>query len=246
MKRKAILIGNSNGLQGVPIDLKNYRSFLKSERGGAWLDSEILTIENPSLTFLNAHILNVKLNDRPDFVFLVFSGHGEYRKSGTVFGINRTETIEENKLWSIAKRQITIADCCRGVETEELRKSLEMFADGGKIGSALIRKFYDDRIMKSDEQQARFYSCSVGETSIDTGRSGGGLYTKNLFKSIQEAHYIDYLTINDAHDIASKSTAKEAMESEQHSQNPDSRVIRCLSAKQLIIAVNPRISRIFG
>lgn len=247
MKRKAILIGNTNGLQGVQVDLNNYKKFLMSEMGGAWLESEILTLKNPSLTILNMHVLNIKLNERPDFVFLVFTGHGGYIRKATVFEINENhETIDESKLWNIAKRQITISDCCRGIDTDELRKSVQLLSDGGKIGQSQARLIYDKRIMEAEEQQARFYSCSIGETSIDTGLSGGGLYTKNLLKAIKESKVEKYLTINDAHEVASRITKKEALETEQHNQNPDSRVIRCFHERQLIIAINPIATRLFG
>jgi hypothetical protein len=247
MKRKAILIGNTNGLQGVQVDLNNYKKFLKSEIGGAWLDSEILTLKNPSLTILNMHILNIKMNERPDFVFLVYTGHGGYIRKATVFEINeKHETIEESKLWNIAKRQISISDCCRGIDTDELSESVKLFSDGGKIGQSQARLIYDKRIMESEEQQARFYSCSIGEPSIDTGLSGGGLYTKNLLKAIKETKFEKYLTINDAHEVATRTTKKEALETEQHNQTPDSRVISCFHDKQLIIAINPVATRLFG
>ena len=247
MKRKAILIGNTDGLQGVPVDLKNYKKFLMSEAGGAWQGYEILTLENPRVSILNMLILNIKINEKPDFVFLVFSGHGEYIRKETVYEINdKHETIEESKLWNIAKRQISISDCCRGLDTNELTKALEMFSDGGTIGKSQARVMYDKRIMESEEQQARFYSCSVGETSIDTGLSGGGLYTKNLLKAIKNTQFDKFFTINDAHQIASKTTKKEAFETEKHEQNPDSRVIRCFHEKQLIIAIDPHMTRLFG
>lgn len=246
MKRKAILIGNTNGLQGVQVDLNNYKKFLMSEMGGAWLEGEILLLKNPSLIILNTHIFNIKLNERPDFVFLVFTGHGGYIRKATVFEINeKHETIDESKLWNIAKRQITISDCCRGIDIDELSKSVRMLSDGGKTSQSQARQIYDKRIMEAEEQQARFYSCSIGETSIDTGLSGGGLYTKNLLKAIKESKVENYLTINEAHEVALRTTKIEALETDQHNQNPDSRVIRCFHERQLIIAINPIARRIF-
>ena len=41
MKRFALLFGNTDGLNGVKIDLKRFRSFLESDIGGAWEREEI-------------------------------------------------------------------------------------------------------------------------------------------------------------------------------------------------------------
>lgn len=218
-----------------------------SELGGAWENNEILPLVNPCLPLLKSTIFNIKIFEKPDFVFLVFSGHGGYVRKETVFEINENqEVIKESELWNIAKRQITISDCCRGIEKNEIKESARMFSGGGKIGLSQAREIYDEGMMKADEQQARFYSCSIGEASIDTGLSEGGLYTKNLLQAINESKIDNYLTINVAHDIAAIKTKKEAYETEGISQIPDSRVIRCLSNKQLIIAVNTNTRKLFG
>ncbi|MDL2228400.1 caspase family protein [Bacteroidales bacterium OttesenSCG-928-K03] len=238
MKRRAILIGNTNGLQGVSVDLQNYKNFLKSKKGGAWLDNEITIIENKTEHILMANILNIRIKENPDFVFLVFSGHGGCVRNKTILELKENEFIDEGRLLNIAKRQITIVDCCRGVDSEQKGDSIEMFASGGTIGDK-IRQLYDDRIMKSDKQQVIIYSCSIGETSIDTGLSGG-LYTKNLLEAINNISFEDYLTINHAHEIAAKNTTEEAIKL-NHNQNPDSRVVRCFFNRQLIIAINPKV-----
>lgn len=48
MKRIALLVGNTNGLSGVTVDLKNYIAFLKSDFGGSWYDSEIIVMSSPT------------------------------------------------------------------------------------------------------------------------------------------------------------------------------------------------------
>ncbi|KAA6318059.1 hypothetical protein EZS27_031881 [termite gut metagenome] len=243
MKRKAILFGNTNGLQGVSVDLLNYEKFLQLSEGGAWDDNEIITLPNPSKWQLKALIASAKL-DATDFVFVVYSGHGGYNRS-TILEINgEGETIDEKDLWNIAPRQITILDCCRGTESEltPIEKSVKSLNDS-IVGStrSLIRTAYNKRIMSASIQQVKLYSCSIGETSIDTGRNGGGLYTKNLFQAINDSVYADYLTINDAHAKACIYTSQEAKEKHNHEQNPDSSVIRCSHSQQLIVGINPSV-----
>ena len=87
MKRRALLIGNSNGLAGVKLDIANYFKFLKSDFGGRWIDSEISIRMNPFKKDLLTSIQDLK-SEKPDFAFVVFSGHGAYSKS-TILEINK-------------------------------------------------------------------------------------------------------------------------------------------------------------
>ena len=107
MKRRALLIGNSNGLGGVKIDIDNYIRFLKSDIGGKWYDSEITIEMNPSKSGLLTIIQQLK-TEKNDFAFVVFSGHGAYTRN-TILELNRIEeTISELELKYISSRQIFI------------------------------------------------------------------------------------------------------------------------------------------
>jgi len=89
MKRKALLIGNSNGLAGVKLDISNYTNFLMGDLGGQWYDSEIVIKMNPTRNDLLATIQNLRVENL-DFVFAAFSGHGAFCKS-TILEINKDE-----------------------------------------------------------------------------------------------------------------------------------------------------------
>ena len=112
MKRKAILIGNTSGLQGVKVDIFNFANYLKSNNGGAWYSSEIDELYDPPKNVLLSNIEAVK-RDYPDYVVVMFSGHGGFIRS-TILEINgKGESIDESALGNIAKRQLSIFDCCR-------------------------------------------------------------------------------------------------------------------------------------
>ena len=66
MKRKALLFGNTTAA-GAQNDLLNWKTFLKSGRGGAWQDYEIQILSNPSKTYLQAWLKIIKDGDY-DFV----------------------------------------------------------------------------------------------------------------------------------------------------------------------------------
>ncbi|WP_157795184.1 caspase family protein [Leptospira noguchii] len=112
MIRRALLFGNTYGLSGVKKDLENFSNFLQSDIGGGWLQSEIDNVEDISKSNLNAKLTSLK-NMNPDLLFILFSGHGGQERK-TILELNpRGETIIENELRNIAKRQINIYDCCR-------------------------------------------------------------------------------------------------------------------------------------
>lgn len=237
MKRIALLVGNTNGLSGVTVDLKNYIAFLKSDFGGSWYDSEIIVMSSPT-----RHDLIIKIRELKklsyDFAFVVFSGHGAYQKETILEINNEEEFIYESELKNIASRQISVFDCCRNIIQQPLTesRSISAYSLGGAILN--IRARYDARILSAEEQQASLYACSIGESALDT--ENGGLYSKNLLAAGRSFNS-DFLTINNAHDSARIQTTREALELHAgHRQTPSSEFIRCFTFKQLIIGINPK------
>ncbi|MEX3693847.1 caspase family protein [Paraburkholderia sp. BR14263] len=231
MKRKALLIGNTSGLPGVKHDLERFSRFLQSNRGGAWRPGEIVVMVRPSLADLKRTITQTKLS-QPDYVVVMFSGHGGYRRS-TQLEINRSgDLIDERELQELAPRQLNIYDCCRDLMTETVQKSMEAAALALDSASG-VRQKYDDRIMQAAEQQALLYSCRVGESSIDTGE--GALYLGELLASARTVSYANpILTVGEAHEYA-----MDQLEKKQAKQHPDSRLDKHLTARQLVFAMNP-------
>lgn len=237
MNRKALLIGNSNGLSGVKKDISNWESFLTSDIGGKWLPSEIDVEMNPSKISLMSKINTLK--HRYDFVLVVYSGHGAYSQ-GTILEINSNEEyVFESDLKGIAPRQISVFDCCRAVETiqNSIKESVRNLSVKNQFTSN-IRQDYETRIMQAIPQQVSLYACSIGECAYDS--NDGGYYTKNLLNSTNLfGDNQRFLTVGIAHQFGASKTTIEVFEKENAIQRPDAFLPKCLSSQQLIISINP-------
>ncbi len=237
MKRKALLIGNSNGLPGVKKDILKWQSFLMSNTGGKWFSSEIDIKMNPTKASLMLKIEEIK--NKYDFVIVMFSGHGAYSK-GTILEINnKEEYIFENDLKNIAPRQISVFDCCRALVTQDsINESLRTFSIKDQAISN-IRQAYDKRIMTSPPQQISLYACSIGESAYDS--NDGGYYTKNLLKSTNLfGDEQRFMTVGMAHQAGALRTTSEVFEKENAIQRPDAFLPKCITSQQLIISINPK------
>jgi hypothetical protein len=232
MKRKALLVGNTTGLPGVKHDIERFSRFLQSNRGGAWQQTEIQVMVRPPLADLKNAIAQARLL-RPDYMIVLFSGHGGYLRS-TQLQINRSaELIDERELQELAPRQLNIYDCCRDVITESLQKAEEALTAMALDSASGVRQKYDNRIMQAAEQQALLYSCRIGESSIDTG--DGALYLGELLASARTVSYSNpFLTVGEAHEYAI-----EQLEKKQVKQHPDSHLGKYLTSRQLVFAMNP-------
>lgn len=230
MKRKALLIGNSNGLAGVKLDINNMSSFLTSDIGGAWDLSEIVVLMNPTKIELAVMIKKIK-DDCPDFAVVLFSGHGGFRKQ-TILELNKNgETVEESLLLNIASRQITILDCCRSLVQEVRKAALEstMFSSINNSYNP-IRNRYNQRIMQAIPQQVQLYGCGIGQASYDTPK--GAVYLNNLLAAAQTIDASSpSKTVGMAHTEAAEITMR------QNDQKPEAVLPKCLTTQQLIISI---------
>jgi hypothetical protein len=240
MKRIALLIGNSNGLEGVKKDINNHARFLSSDFGGAWHENEIAPIMNPDKKVLLTALEIVK-NEKYDFSYVVFSGHGAYQRQTVLEINNKGEYIYESDLIGLSSRQLSIFDCCRNTIQEEIYKSNvlsvqnKLFSFDGNF----VRQKYETRIMQAKEQQNVLYACSVNESALDT--PDGGLYTKNLLSSITPYRNEEFKLVGAAHIEAKEKTQHEAR-LKYHNQTPEAYIERCLTSQSLIISINPHYS----
>ena len=83
-EENSIVIGNSDGLEGVKTDLFEWKKFLTSPKGGAWEHDEIEMIMNPQRSELLSHINELRKTKVYDFAIVVYSGHGGYDRN-TIF-----------------------------------------------------------------------------------------------------------------------------------------------------------------
>jgi hypothetical protein len=236
MKKRILLIGNNDGLPGVQKDFVNYKSFFMDEIGGNWHHDEIISKMNPKKTDLKKELQNLK-NSSLDFLVVIFSGHGGQKRE-TVLEINdNDEQIYESELNNIATRQITIFDCCRVYPLLEFTERYDRVLRKSASITTNIRELYERRIMQAIPQQLSLYACSIGESASDT--NDGGVYSKNLLKGARLIQS-DYMTVGKAHEIATNLTKQETI-----AQNPDSKLIRCLSSQELIFSINPSLGKSF-
>lgn len=237
MKRQALLIGNTRGLAGVPIDMLKTRRFLGSRVGGDWLPTEILELKNPSRIELLAHIKNLKASSA-DYTFVLFSGHGGHAHE-TVLELNADgELVYESELLNISQRQITIFDCCRAVIPEHITKSASMESMSESfVRRDDLRARYDARIMQAIPQQVRLYACSKSQSAYDSNE--GAIYLGHLLESAKSfPPQLSFKTVESAHEQACPLTVASAAK-KGYQQNPDACLPKCLTQQQLILAIRP-------
>lgn len=229
MKKKILIIGNTDGLPGVKVDIEKYKDFFLSPFGGSWNETEIVEkINSPKLKILSE--LQLLMKFKLDYLIVIFSGHGGQKRQETVLEINPTgELMSESELKNIANRQLNIFDCCRAyspTETSLTSEILNFYAS-----STSTRDRYEKRIMAASHQQISLYACAVGEPARDT--SQGGVYSKNLLK-VSRNIVGEFKLVGTAHEEASDLTTKESP-----TQHPEADLVRLLSSQQLIIGIKP-------
>lgn len=235
MKRKAVLIGNTSGLQGVQVDITRFATFLKSDSGGAWYESEIDILENEKKSSLLQKIDAIKRQSF-DYLVVMFSGHGGQLRQ-TILEINgQGETIEETALRQMANRQLNIYDCCRAFPTTITKSAMEALSASFAESVNRNRQRYDDRIMQAIPQQALLYSCSIGQVSYDT--ANGGVYLTNLLKAAHNIAYDQqFKLVGLAHEESVAPTTENSKREKQGLQVPEAILPKCLSSQQLVISM---------
>lgn len=238
MKRRALLIGNTNGLPGVKVDIDAIGVFLESRKGGAWNSVEISTIFDPTKAALTAMISAIK-QQKNDFVVVHFSGHGGQERQ-TILEINsKGECIPESDLFGLATRQVSIFDCCRAYP-EALSKNASLESDS-TIAFAMesldaTRERYDARQMQAIPQQVQMYACSKGQSALDT--PDGGIYTSSILRAASASGGSNgFKTLGEIHQQAIPRVLDFA-KSKGSKQVPEIVIPRCLASQQLILAIN--------
>ena len=173
MKRCAILLGNDDGLLSTNLDLDKVYRFLRSNRGGAWEDGEIIKQANVFRVDLDL-ILSAIRKEGFDFTIFYFTGHGEYARGTSLVLNSDGETINESELAGLGARQLNIFDCCRRFPEKVMSKFANFAATDGlsesrSLGRALCRALYDVRNMAAVPQLMTLYACGIGKYAYDSG-----------------------------------------------------------------------------
>lgn len=214
INRYAIIIESSNvkGLRDLPgarTDAANWRSFLKSELGGAWRDEEICVLNKPERDKISASLYQYS----GAYVFLAFSGHGfeqfSYVRGKYVTKVCLNDNEQAVDIDTISPKRLgtAIFDCCRGIDEESQNpvsvanesffsnRSLPLTKQAGaEVIKRLkrrqsIRELFLKEIANNQQLTAlRMYSCSRGEEAEDFEgvANAGGYYTTFLLRAAKE------------------------------------------------------------
>lgn len=196
MKRQALLVGYAGGgksgeahLNGVSMDLENYKQYLMSARGGAWYDEEIIVADGLSKKDL-LYVINEIKNDKNDVTFTVFTGHGDFENKEyfcrSLLINENGENILETELHNMSNKEIAIFDCCAELRYKNIVESKNiqpMALQDSYSNLRLARKKYERMCDECPKQRLRFYAAQVGYSAKDS--EDGGLYTSNLLQTLR-------------------------------------------------------------
>jgi len=237
MKKKILMIGNTNNLQGVSVDISAFYSFFTSPAGGNWCDEEIDILTNPMQCELLDTIDEIREADY-DYVITLFSGHGYEAGSGTVLQINGDgETIDIDDLTNLSQKQLLIFDCCRGCVNDDFIESRTILS----MSRNPIRQAYENQIQNCRPQEVILFSCNEGEKAMDTNE--GGQYLQHLLYAVQltlEDSDSPFVSVDYAHRRAVSLMRRENRFLLQH-QHPQILQSRCLPHQRLPLAINPNV-----
>ena len=237
MKRIALLFGNNRGLKGTRKDILDFLTFLLSPQGGAWEQTEVKGIINPTKATIENKVKEIK-DGNYDYVIVYFSGHGGC-KNGTILEINpQNEQIQESLLLGLAPKQLNVLDCCRSLVSGGIAID-ETHDAGSQDMHDSVRKEYEELIEAAVDQQVRMYSCMQEECSYTLVNGQGSVYTQVLLDSAKSLlGTMDIVRTSDCHARTYQLTVD--LTSKQNlNQHPDIVAAKCLSCQELPISFNP-------
>ena len=173
IKRKVFLVkGYSETLEESNSDnfyINCYYTFFLSIAGGAYKESEIVTIEQPAATDLEQILRQEEL----DFGILVYIGHGATQSDNQLFQLNENEIIKAGQFIITAKKQLIILESCRSkredVLTVDLVDKIPKFKYGGIVRSPInknkAREIYNNYLKDCKDGVAICFACSNDQTA---------------------------------------------------------------------------------
>ena len=230
------MVGNTDGLPGVPVDIHDYYSFFTSPAGGSWYDDEIDILLDPPQHELLETLADIEEADY-DYVIVFFSGHGEETIDGTVLYINgKGEAVLLHNLTELSQRQLLIVHCCR--VHQRIPVDISIDSTVLSLSHNAIRQAYEEMIEFSAPQQVILLSCDDGEATW--GTANGGFYSRYLLDAIEIAlsdSRMRFVSVGRAHYKAVSLMRQECL---QLGQNPTMLQSPCSIHHRLPLAVNAR------
>ncbi len=151
--------------------LNCYYTFFRSKAGGAYEESEITTIEEPTAKELNSTTANSTLN----YCIIVLIGHGASQENNQLFQLNKDEIILAGQLNPNCEKNLIILESCRSeienVLTVDLNDKLPKFKYGGIVRSPInrqkARELYNEHLKNCKVGQAVCFACRKGEEAYN-------------------------------------------------------------------------------
>ena len=182
MRKKILMIGDTETLAGVSVDIADYYDFFTSPAGGHWCNDEIEILENPEKRQLFKTLAEVE-EANYDYVITTFSGHGMEVSDDIVLLLNEDgETIVLDDLTNLSDKQLIIADCCRSSYTLQPVNLDSVITESTALSMSRdpVRQAYEERIEECAPQEIILFACAEGETAKDTVDENIRSYSQHL------------------------------------------------------------------
>jgi hypothetical protein len=172
LKRRVIIIQgyaeNSMQLSYFNDFAKYYYDFFTSDAGGAYEPEEITYLEE--YTFAELQVFK-QLFVKPDFVVIVFIGHGATQEDYQLFQLKEKEIIKAGQFTLEVDKELIIIESCRTIgknyHTLNLTNETPMFQQGGVFQLPQIRqtakKLYFKQVAECNNGRVICFACSKGE-----------------------------------------------------------------------------------
>jgi len=196
--RKAVLIGcpglPDNYLPGVVTDIDNVMQFLLSEKGGAWYESAITILNDPTVRKIEHAIKRAVA----DYTLVYYAGHGltnHYSQSVLCVG---NDLLLDWKLLNASLRQLVVVDACREyIEPGISGLPPDFGIEYEYFEGSPARALFDKHIRMSPHGKLIVHGTQVGAVA-DEGNDGGVFTTALLHVStrLKAANNLTYAPID--------------------------------------------------
>jgi hypothetical protein len=194
------------------------KTFLESAKGGAWYNSEIITLVDPSYE----DIIKAKRAMKADYTITLFSGHGFEDDFGKKFlALSNGEFFRDKRLLNTSIRQLILIDSCRnfirtGLSGVGIGDPWPHF-DAGEAQLKIARSVYDRWIKESLPGKLILHSTQSGKYSYDTRQ--GGIFTQNLINAGNNVKVDEKIKVNSIYATALRTV--KLIEDEGYDQKPN-------------------------
>ncbi len=183
MKKKTLILNSTQASIGAPLDGKAYHQFFNLPCGGGWKDCDIISKDTGISKSDFQKLLSCLKKQDLDYFIFVYSGHGgmEIRNFQTLICLDSGEYVCEDDILGVAKRQLSIFDCCRGIEPEvpEAEVCMSLLKESAFVDVGAVTRAYESAVRKAPKAQYVLYSCHPDQYSFGSSEEGG-VFTKTF------------------------------------------------------------------